>query len=145
MSDKGKIMNAFLDTNVVLDFILNREGFAKEVAILFDLGEREKIELSLSSLSMNNIDYVVSKIASKKKSREIIIKLLSLVTILPVERSTIEKAAMCDFKDFEDAIQNYCAEEGGLRHIITRNVKNYKKSDLSIQTPKEFLASLELE
>ena len=135
-------MNVFLDTNVVLDFILKREGFAKEAAILFDLGEREKIELSLSSLSVNNIDYVVSKIASKKKSREIIIKLLSLVTILPVKRSTIEKAAMSDFKDFEDAIQNYCAKEAGLRHIITRNIKDYKKSDLSIQAPKEFLASL---
>jgi len=145
MSDKGKMMNVFLDTNVVLDFILNREGFAKEAAILFDLGEREKIELSLSSLSINNIDYVVSKIASKKKSREIIIKLLSLVTILPVERSTIEKAATCDFKDFEDAIQNYCAKEAGLMHIFTRNVKDYKESDLSIQSPKEFLAILDME
>lgn len=135
-------MNVFLDTNVVLDFILKREGFAKEAAILFDLGEREKIELSLSSLSVNNIDYVVSKIASKKESREIIIKLLSLVAILPVKRSTIEKAAMSEFKDFEDAIQNYCAKEAGLSHIITRNTKDYKKSDLSIQTPKEFLAGL---
>ena len=138
-------MNVFLDTNVVLDFILKREGFAKEAAILFDLGEREKIELSLSSLSLNNIDYVVSKVASKEKSREIIIKLLSLVTILPVGRSTIEKAAICEFKDFEDAVQNYCAEEAGLKHIITRNVKDYKKSDLSIQTPKEFLAGFEVE
>ncbi len=51
----------FLDTNVVLDFILKREGFAKEAAIIFDLGEREKLQLTLSSLSINNIDYVVSK------------------------------------------------------------------------------------
>ena len=132
----------FLDTNVVLDFILKRDGFAEDAAIIFDLGERNKLNLTLSSLSINNIDYVVSKIESKKKARQIIIKLLSLVEVLPVGKSTIEKSAMSEFKDFEDAIQNFCAEEEGLNHIITRNLKDFKKSNLSILTPKEFLTSL---
>ena len=137
------MMKIFLDTNVVLDFILKREGFAEEAAIIFDLGERKKIELSLSSLSVNNIDYIVSKVESKKKSREIIIKLMSLVDVLSVGKSTIEKAVMSEFKDFEDAIQNYCAKESELNNIITRNLKDYKKSNLSVQTPKEFLASFD--
>ena len=139
------MMKIFLDTNIVLDFILKREGFAEEAATIFDLGERKKIELSLSSLSMNNIDYIVSKVASKKKSRQIVIKLMSLVDVLSVGKSTIKKAAMSEFKDFEDAIQNYCAEEGELNNIITRNLKDYKKSNLSVQTPKEFLASFDFE
>jgi len=119
----------FLDTNVVLDFILKREGFAEDAAIIFDMGER---------------NYVVSKIESKKKSRRIIIKLLSLVEVLSVSESTIKKAAMSEFKDFEDAIQNFCAEEEGLNHIITRDLKDYKKSKLSVLSPKEFLTSLTL-
>lgn len=131
----------FLDTNVVLDFILKRSGFAEDAAIIFDLGERNKLNLTLSSLSVNTIDYIVSKNESKKKSRQIIIKLLSLVEVLPVSESTIKKAAMSKFKDFEDAIQNFCAEEGGLNHIITRNVKDYKLSNLAIQTPKDFLST----
>ena len=134
----------FLDTNVVLDFILKRQGFAEEAARIFDLGERKKLRLSLSSLSMNNIDYIVSKIESKKKSRQIILKLLSLVDVFKVDRLTIEKAALSNFKDFEDAIQNYCAEEGGVNHIITQNLKDFKESELSIQTPKEFLVSFDL-
>ena len=134
----------FLDTNVVLDFILKRKGFAEEAATIFDLGERKKLRLSLSSLSMNNIDYIVSKIESKEKSRQIVLKLLSLVDVLKVDRLTIEKAALSNFKDFEDAIQNYCAEEGGVNQIITRNLKDFKKSELSIQTPKEFLVSFDL-
>lgn len=135
----------FLDTNIVLDFILKRADFAEEAAIIFDLGERKKLHLCLSSLSMNNLDYIVSKIESKKKSRQITIKLLSLVEILSVGKSTIEKAALSEFKDFEDAIQNFCADEAGLKHILTRNLKDYKKSSLSIQTPKEFLASFKLD
>ena len=134
----------FLDTNVVLDFILKRKGFAEEAARIFDLGERKKLRLSLSSLSMNNIDYIVSKIESKKKSRQIVLKLLSLVDVFKVDRSTIEKAALSNFIDFEDAIQNYCAEEGGVNNIITRNLKDFRKSELSIQTPKEFLVSFDL-
>ena len=51
---------------------------------------------------------------------------------------------MSEFKDFEDAIQNFCAEDEGLNHIITRNLKDYKKSNLSVLTPKEFLTSLTL-
>jgi len=134
----------FLDTNVVLDFILKRKGFAEEAARIFDLGERKKLRLSLSSLSMNNIDYIVSKIESKKKSRQIVLKLLPLVDVFKVDRSTIEKAALSNFIDFENAIQNYCAEEGGVNNIITRNLKDFRKSELSIQTPKEFLVSFDL-
>jgi len=134
----------FLDTNVVLDFILKRKGFAQEAARIFDLGERKKLRLSLSSLSMNNIDYIVSKIESKKKSRQIVLKLLPLVDVFKVDRSTIEKAALSNFIDFENAIQNYCAEEGGVNNIITRNLKDFRKSELSIQTPKEFLVSFDL-
>ena len=141
---KLEMKTIFLDTNVVLDFVLKRKGFAEEAAIIFDLGERKKLRLLLSSLSMNNIDYIVSKIESKKKSRQIILKLLSLVDVFKVDRLTIEKAALSNFKDFEDAIQNYCAEEGGVNHIITQNLKDFKESELSIQTPKEFLVSFDL-
>jgi len=142
--EKIEMKTIFLDTNVVLDFILKRKGFAQEAARIFDLGERKKLRLSLSSLSMNNIDYIVSKIESKKKSRQIVLKLLPLVDVFKVDRSTIEKAALSNFIDFENAIQNYCAEEGGVNNIITRNLKDFRKSELSIQTPKEFLVSFDL-
>ncbi len=131
----------FLDTNVILDFILKREGFAKNAAIIFDLGERNKIHLTLSSLSINNIDYIVSKIQNKKKARTIVIRLLSITEVLSVKQSTIQSAALSEFKDFEDATQNFCAEEGNVNCIITRNLKDFKKSSLSVQSPTEFLVS----
>lgn len=137
-------MDVFLDTNVVLDFVLKREPFASKAAIIFDLGERQRLNLHLSSLSMNTIDYVVSKVSSSRKSRTVIIKLLSIVEVLPVQKSTIEQAAFSDFKDFEDAVQNFCAAEHQLQHLITRNSKDFKKSQLSVQTPTEFLATFGL-
>jgi len=58
-----------------------------------------------------------------------------LIEIQSVGKSTVEKAAQSDFKDFADALQNYCAEEAKVTTIVTRNVKDYAKSDLSILTP----------
>ncbi len=52
------------------------------------------------------------KIETKKKARQIVLRLLSLVEVLPVGESTIKSAALSEFKDFEYAIQNFCAKEG---------------------------------
>ncbi|MEM9671965.1 MAG: PIN domain-containing protein [Cyclobacteriaceae bacterium] len=67
-------------------------------------------------------------------------KIIRLVDIQSVGKSTVEKAAQSEFKDFEDALQNYCAEEAKVSTIVTRNVKDYNKSNLSILTPSELLA-----
>ena len=53
------------------------------------------------------------------------------------------KAATMLKKDFEDGIQHFCADFHGYKTIITRNVKDYYKSSLSVLTPKEFLANFE--
>ena len=57
-----------------------------------------------------------------------------------MDKSTIEKALNSDFKDFEDALQNFAAENyGEIEAIITRNVKDYKRSEIGILTPESFV------
>jgi len=103
----------------------------------------KKLELNVSSLSLSNAHYLISRIENKSKAREKIKELLKLVETLSIHKSTVEKAAYSEFKDFEDAIQNFCADEHGIKLIVTRNVKDYSKSNLSIQTPREFIAAFE--
>ena len=133
----------FLDSDVVLDFLTKRKPFVEESMRIFEYSARKELEIYISSLSINNIHYVVSKLESIKKSKDKIGILLNLVEILPVGKSTIEKSLLSDFKDFEDGLQNFCAEEGEMNILITRNIRDYTKSNLSIQTPKEFLADFE--
>ena len=133
----------FLDTDVIMDFLTMREPFAIESMKLMEYSNRNALELNISSLSLSNVHYLISRIENKSKARDKVKGILKLVETLSVHKSTINKAAYSEFKDFEDGIQNFCAKENGLNSIITRNVKDYAKSNLSIQTPKEFIIEFE--
>jgi predicted nucleic acid-binding protein len=133
----------FIDSDVVLDFLTRREPFHEDAMRIFEYASRGKLKLFVSSLSVNNINYVVSKLESAEKAKKQLIALLDIIEILPVGKSTVKKSLFSDFRDFEDGLQNFCAEEGKLSTIITRNTKDYSFSHLVIQTPREFLAVFE--
>lgn len=133
----------FIDTDVVIDFLTKREPFAIESMKIMEYGVRKQIEIHISSLSLNNIHYLISRKENKVIAKNHIKSLMKFIEILSVHRSTMEKAAYSEFKDFEDAVQNYCAEENEIKTFITRNIKDYTKSNLSIQTPREFIVNFE--
>ena len=74
---------------------------------------------------------------------KVIEKLTQLVTItevLSIDKDVILKALNSNFRDFEDALQNYSAElNGQIDLIITRNIKDFKNSSLGIMTPENYL------
>ena len=136
------INQVFLDTNVILDFLLNRKRFVKDAAKLFQLAQQNKLDIYVSATSVSAVYYIASRSTNKVNVLNALRQLLPLTKVLPVGPTTIEKALLANFKDFEDAIQNFCAVEGGLNSIITRDVKDFSKSRLSIQTPKEYLTMI---
>jgi len=135
----------FLDTNVIIDFLTRRSPFEIESMKLFEYSSRKRLKIHISSLTISDIYYIISRLENKNIARENIKTLLQLVEILPVGKKIIEKSVLSDFKDVEDGIQNFCAKEANLKIIITRDTKDYIESDLSIMTPIEFLAEFEKE
>ena len=69
----------FIDTNIVLDLLGQREPFYEDAAKLFSLADRGKIKLYVSSLTIANSNYVLSKLKSAKEARVILIKFKVLV------------------------------------------------------------------
>ncbi len=132
-----------IDTNIVIDLLARREEFYSEAAEIFSLADKKKIVLSISSLTFANTNYILAKLSSQKKSREILRKFKVLVEILNLDNRIIE-LALCDdkFPDFEDGLQYYTAIENSIDVIITRNKKDFKKSKLPVLTAKEFLVLL---
>ena len=132
----------FLDTNVLLDLLLTREPFLPAIERIIDLSISGSISLYVAPTTITNIHYIVSKLEGKTKADMAVEKMLALVRVEHLNESVIKQAHFSAFKDFEDAVQNFCAEAGGHKIIITRNTKDFMLSKLAIFTPLEYLAQV---
>ena len=134
----------FIDTDVIIDFLTDRQPFSEEAAGLFNSIDNGKVKGYTSALSYSNLYYVLSKYAPHKKVIALLNELSELVGILKVDDSIVKAALASDFKDFEDAIQYYTSlENKKVNVIITRNIKDYKKSSLPVMTPGTYLKTPE--
>jgi len=128
----------FLDTDVALDHLADRQPFAEYAHRLFALAEKGEITLYLSALSFSNLYYILRKLAGHGEA----LALLGKLKVSAVGEVEIQSALANSFKDFEDAIQHFTAKaEGAVRAIITRNKADYVGSEIPVLSPDEFLAS----
>lgn len=132
----------YLDTNVILDLLLDREPFSEDIAEIMELSSQKSIELCVSSVTISDTTYIVEKFEGIRSARQKIKMILELVTVENVGQSTIKKASESLFKDFEDGVQNFCAVESKQKIIVTRDIKGFKQSKLSILSPKEVLVKV---
>ncbi len=127
----------FIDTNVVIDFLADRSPFSEYAAILFQLAKEKKIKIFISAVSFNNTYYILRKVTSHKKALSLISEIEDYVGIQETNRKILRKAIKSNFNDFEDAIQYYSAIElGGIDIITTRDLKDFKRSELPVLSPE---------
>ena len=139
-------MYFFVDANVVIDFLADRKPFSKACNKLFDLSDKGKVKLFISSLSYNNIYYVVKKATTHKAMITILRELELMTETVDVTKSIIKLSLASDFNDFEDAIQYYAAiSHKKINAIVTRDTKRYKNSELAVLTPEEAVGLIESE
>ena len=135
-------MKLYLDTNVILDLILNRKPFFDDIARIVTLYEMRKCKLYTSSVSIVNCNYILGKNIDRKEVISNLKILRSFCGILEVSELEIDKSLHSNFKDFEDAVQYYACLKNNCDFIITRDLKDFKNSEISVMTPAEFLASM---
>ena len=135
--------HVFMDTNVVIDFLTNRQPFLLDAAILFDMAVKVQIKIYISALSYGNIYYVLKRSFVNSMAISLLNELAEMTEIVDVTKAIIRQSLKTDFKDYEDAIQYYCALSiEDINFIVTRDTKDFKKSALAILTPAEAVASL---
>jgi len=135
--------NIFLDTNIIVDLIADRPPFSKYAIELFSLAENNKIKLYTSSHSLATTHYLLKKYIEEKDLRVILHNLLEFITIIPVDLDVLRKGLNSNHKDFEDAVQIYCASTiNGMEYIVTRNIKDFKNSEIPAFLPNEIVAKL---
>lgn len=137
-------MKVLLDTNIVLDVLLDRKPFVIEAAKLFSLIEEAALTGILCSTTITTIHYLATKAMGAKNAHKQIEKLLQLFDIAAVNRTVIVGALQSRFPDFEDAVVYEAARHNAVDIIITRDKTGFKKTSLKIYTPKEMLSILSL-
>ena len=136
----------FLDTDVIIDFLIDRQPHAVASSKIFGFSEKGSLAISTSSLCICNVHYIIRKLVGDLKARNIITKLLELIEVVGVTKNNILDALTSDFKDFEEAVQYSVAlNEIGLKSIITRNTKDYSSSEISVLSPDVFISIFENE
>jgi len=131
-------MKIFIDTNVFLDALLNRDnGLSKK---LIQHLEKQNVEISLSDISIINIAYIIRKDFSKDEIKEIVNILLKKHKIICASEKIIEDANNSKFKDFEDGVQYFCAKKIEADLIISNNKKDFSESDIFVLKANEFSA-----
>lgn len=131
-----------IDNNIVIDLLSKRKGFYEDAANLFSQADKKQLQLTISSLTFANTNYILSKLKSAKEAREILRRFKVLVEVLSLDDKITELALSDEsFSDFEDGLQYFSAIENEVDIIITRNKKDFKNSRLPVLTAKEYLAT----
>jgi predicted nucleic acid-binding protein len=135
-------MIVYLDSDVLIDVLLNREPHATLGSRVMELSEKGDVRLITSPLCIANTHYMISKAVGSQRSKTAIRDLLNIVELADMPGSVVTDALSSTIIDFEDAMQIYTASLAKADVILTRNVRDYKQSVVPSMTPSQFLATI---
>ena len=135
-----KNMKLLIDTNVVLDVLLKREPFYETAAEVLKLAQRNGIQEYISASAITDIYYIAHKHLKDKASvKELLKKLLLVVSIAAVSEREITHALELAWNDFEDPVQYSVALLNEMDGLVTRNPKDYMSTDIPVWEPQQIL------
>ena len=136
-------MKVLFDTDVLLDLMLDRQPFAEAAAELASRVERGELEGCLAAGTVTTLHYLARKVLGEKAVREAMVDLLALFEVAPVNRAVLQSALGLPFADFEDAVLHEAARQARAEAIVTRNLDDFRKSQLPVYAPDELLSALD--
>ena len=136
------MIRVLLDTNVVLDFLLDRAPFADTAAALWQANDDGQIEAYISVITPVNVFYIARKLKGAATARQLVESLLFACRVCAPDRDALLSALALPVKDYEDAVQVVSAETEVLDALITRDPDDYKGVQLPVFSPAGFLEQL---
>ena len=132
--------HVLIDTDVVLDFFFDRKPFSTFATRVLNLCANKEIKGFTAPVIICNVYYMLRKTSKHNIVVEKIKQLLTVIEVIVMNKEVVEHALNSEFKDFEDALQNFSAvDHASITTILTRNIKDYKGSTLAILTPETYL------
>jgi predicted nucleic acid-binding protein len=135
-------MKILLDTNIVLDLLLERKPFVDFAEEIFIKIEEQEIKGFLSPTSITTIYYLLNKHLDKNRCNEAIKTLLDLFDIVKIDKKILRESLENSGADFEDSVIYTGADFANIDVIITRDKKGFKNSKIEVLSPTEFLKGI---
>ena len=133
-------MRALIDTCIVIDALQSRKPFCEEAQEIFLAIANKQFTGFLTAKSVTDIYYLTHRHThSDKETRIVLSKLFSLFELLDTAGMDCRKAISSDVSDYEDAVMVEAALRASMDCIVTRNIKDYTKSQVSVYAPTDFL------
>lgn len=134
--------SVLIDTDVLLDFYLDRKPFSEDSLQLLLKCEQKQFRAFITPVIVANTYYILRRHATHLYVVERLQILLDTISVIAMDQKQVLAALESKFTDFEDALQYFSAVNSNkIDAIITRNIKDFKKSALPVFTPQEYLAT----
>lgn len=137
-------MKVLIDTNITLDFLLQREPFFQDAELLFQAIDAGQVIGHVTATTLTDIFYISRKhTRSIDQARQVVSAILTVMLVCPIDRTVLESAFNSGLVDFEDAVQIFGAISQGLDGILTRDNKGFLSSPIPVLSIQELFQQLE--
>lgn len=132
-------MRVLLDTNILLDVLLNRPDFVGDSEAVILRCEKLDAEMLVAWHSLATAYYLLKRGRTEADTLVEVDKILAWARIADATDEAARHARQLGFSDFEDALQATAAEASRADCIVTRNTTDYARSSIPALSPQDFL------
>jgi len=138
-------LRLLIDTNVLLDLVLEREPWLEEATALLDAVAKGRAEGYVAGHAVTTVYYVVERARDRTLATTAVSDLLQLLTVVPLGNADFQRALGLGLRDFEDGSQAAACLQIGADCLVTRNPKDYKGTPVILRSAGEVLGLLGVE
>ncbi len=135
-------MRAFLDTNVVCDWLLKREPWRADAEIIAQRIADGQLECLIAATTVTNLFYVARKLVGREAALSLVGHCLTSFEVWPVDSRVLRVALNQSGGDFEDNVQLIVAVDAAADCIVTRDAKGFQGASIRVLPPDQFVAEL---
>jgi predicted nucleic acid-binding protein len=129
-----------VDTNVVLDVILERAPWAGDATALFDVVARGQAPAFIADHTVTTVHDIVERERDRRTATTAVGDLLTLFPVVPLDTADFQRALALRLRDYEDAVQAVASLRIGADFLVTRNPKDFRGAPVTPRAPGEVLA-----
>jgi predicted nucleic acid-binding protein len=136
------MMRILLDTNIVLDVLLDRQPFVDDSRRVWDAADQGAFEACVAGFTLPTIHYICKRHAGRAAADDAVDTCLAAFEIAALYRECLVAARRFSGNDFEDNLQLASAVSDFIQGIVTRNPQDFPGSPIPVYSPAELLAIL---